>query len=224
MRTDLIFLPALTLLQNSSYGSGSEPFQFVQIDNLAPGSGHQTLSATTRQEIEVPHEGIDLHNNAHLRSSALRPQSSDLTTTTYFTIANIASGTAHQTLYAATREEIDVRHVGNKSHGNARQCIGAQESAPSRPRKKRLGDWKFGKKKLHTRDNQALDEATQNIYVPEQQTTDIIHIQNLSKDHAIQLIGKDPHVPQVKIRMLGRLLKHRYSASTEGSELSSPSL
>ncbi|KAM0799159.1 hypothetical protein BDR22DRAFT_822765 [Usnea florida] len=190
-------------LEDSSYGSGSEALQFVTIDNLAPGSAHQTLSATTRQEIEVPHQGIESHNNAHQCSLASRPQSSDLTTSTYFTAANIASGTSHQTLYAATGEEIDVKHVGNESHGSARQCIGSLESAPSRPLRKRLGDLKFGKKKLHTRDNQALNEATQKIYVPEQQTMDIIHVQNLSKDHAVQLIGKDPHVPQVKIRILG---------------------
>ena len=221
---------ALILLQDSSYGSISEADEkehiqstpkFITNENLASDTAHQTLDATTREDIDVRHEGVETHGNARHHSLALGPQSSAFTTPKYVTIDNAASGTAHQTLYAATSQGIDVRHEKNESHGNARQFIGIVES-PSRPQKRRVRDMKDEKKRFYSSGNKAMIDAIQKIFVPEQQTTDMIHEGNNSNNNAIQLIGKDPYRPRVKRRMLRQILKRKNSVSTEEIESSPP--
>ena len=229
---------ALTSFQDSGYGSNSEadgkehinppidadqstPISITS-ENLATDAAHQTLDATTREDIDVRHERVETHGNARHRSLARGPQSSASTTPRYVTIDNQASGTAHQTLYAAASHKIDVRHEGNESQGNARQYIGILEYESSRPQKRGRSDKKNANKKFYTNRNKATIDAVQKIFGSERQTTDMIHEGNNSNDTAIQLIGKDPYMPRFKRRILGHLLRRNNSVSTVGTESSPP--
>ena len=229
---------ALTLLQDSAYGSNSEADEkehvnspidadqstpiFLTSENLASDTAHQALYATTREDIDVRHAGVETHGNARHDSLAQGPHSSTFTAPRYVTINNLASGMAHQTLYAATSPKIDVRHEENESTGKAHQFIGILESVPSRPQKRGLDDRKNGNKKFYSKGNKAMINAVQKIFAPEQQTTDMIHKGNKSNDDATQLIGKDPYRPRVRRRIFGHFLKRKNSVSTADTESSPP--
>ena len=149
------------MLQDSSYGSGSEP---------------------------------DLKEHVSLASRADEaPRSSN---STFVTIANKASGRGVQTICAPTHQDVDVRHEGNKMSGNGTQSIGTVISTVELVNQKEnvRGEKRFF---FHTKGNTVRD-AFQQIFAPQQQTSDIVHEENISEDHATQHIGKDPNMPVEK--------------------------
>lgn len=86
-------------------------------------------------------------------------------------------------------------------NGNATQFIGTVEHGSLLPQNENLGDMRkehvLGEKiySYLTKDNTVRD-GSQNIFAPQQQTSDIMHEENIAENYATQNIGNDPHVAQ----------------------------
>lgn len=161
-------------------------------------------SAFGSEESEMS-EKEPVHDPVRAKSSALPARkipSSSSTIPTFVTMGNRASGTGHQTIFAPTCQDIDARHEENITDGNATQYIGKVEIVPSLSQKEGLGGMTkqeenaHGKKRFlyFTRSNKAVQNAIQSIFVPQTQTSNITHEQNISEDDAHQYIGNDPNL------------------------------